>query len=81
MNLDHIRLPPVSRKFYNKLLLVFPPINPLDIHKGTDMIDIQRSAAQQEVLDYIHKVVVDSDTEEGPVFTTIWDKFKYVFTA
>lgn len=57
MNIDHIQLPPVSEKFYTRIKEVFPAINPLDIHKDTNMIDIQRNAAQQEVIEYIGKYV------------------------
>lgn len=78
MNIDHIKLPPVSQKFYDRLIQTFPPLNPLDIKKSTDMIDIHRNAAQQEVLEYI-KQSVRSEDSEGNIKLTFWDRFKYVF--
>lgn len=76
MNIDHIKLPPVSQKFYDRLMLAFPPLSPLDINKDTDMIDVHRNAAQQEVIAYIQKAVVKDHSETK---LTFWEKFKYVF--
>lgn len=58
MKLDKIKLPPVSEEFFNNLKSVFPPINPLDIKPDTSMIEIQRNAAQQEVIKFIENSVV-----------------------
>lgn len=77
MNIDHIKLPPVSKKFYDRLLQTFPPLDPLDIHKDTDLIDIHRNAAQQEVIHYIQKAVRQEDTSHKD--PNLWERFKYVF--
>ncbi len=74
MKLDSTRLPPISNKFYDRLVSTFPPINPLDINTNTNMIDIQRNAAQQEVIQYIKQSV---RIEENSSMSII-DKIKYV---
>jgi len=73
MKIDHIKLPPVSQKFYERLVSAFPPLDPLDIKKDTSMIEIQRSAAQQEVLYFIKQAVVK---ESNPPKDNIWNRFK-----
>ena len=77
MTINHITLPPVSSKFYDRLVQAFPPLSPLDINKGTDMIDIHRNAAQQEVIHYISKYVTKDTNVDTR--TTVWERFKYLF--
>ncbi len=74
MNIQRIKLPPVSLEFYNTLVEMFPPLNPLDIKEDTPMIYIQRRAAQQEVLNMIESVVRET---EGKLNSSIWDKFSF----
>lgn len=75
MNIDHIRLPPVSQKFYDRLITAFPPLNPLDIKKHTDMIDVHRNAAQQEVIQFIKQAVrIEHSNTDKPV--SIWERLK-----
>jgi len=77
MNINHVKLPPVTQKFYDKLIETFPPLNPLDIKKSTDMIDVHRNAAQQEVIQYIKQSVKKEESTNTNI--TFWDRFKYVF--
>ena len=72
MILNSINLPPVSSKFYEKLLEVFPAISPLDINKDTSIIELQRNAAQQEVLLYIARSV-RKEVEE-PQSVSLWSR-------
>lgn len=76
MNIQNIKLPPVSRQFYDRLVEVYPPINPLDIKKDTNMIDIQRNAAQQEVIQFIKNAVRKEQSNTGNM--TFWERLKYV---
>lgn len=77
MNLERVKLPPVSKKFYDTLVDCFPPLDPLDIKEGTTMISIQRRAAQEEVLNMIKAVAVQDD--KGNVKrNNIWDKFSLI---
>jgi hypothetical protein len=77
MDIDYMRLPPCSKKFFERVVMAFPPLSPLDIKEGTPMITIQRNAAQQEVIEYIRQAVVnDPDAEEA---RSLWERFKYVF--
>ncbi len=73
--IESLQLPAVSQKFYDRLVTTFPPLDPLDINKDTSMIDIQRSAAQQEVLQYIYTVVRKEGTAPPD---TLWGRFKYI---
>lgn len=78
MTLSNISIPPVSSKFYNKLLQVFPPLSGLDVTKDTNLIELHRRAAQDEVLHYISKVVQHpvEDTQDKP--STVLERIKYV---
>lgn len=76
MNIDHIQLPPVSEKFYNRLQRAFPAINPLDITEDTTILSIQRNAAQQEVIEFISKAVKKEEPDKNSSFLS---RFKYVF--
>jgi len=67
------KLPPVTQQFYERLERVFPPINHIDIKPDTDMIDIQRKAAQQEVLAFIKEAV--QKEEPSHVKESFWTKF------
>lgn len=77
MNIDHIALPPVSEKFYNRLKKAYPPMNPLDININTKMIDIQRNAAHQEIIEYISKAVRKEEPDINN--KSFLSRFKYVF--
>lgn len=61
--MDSIKLPRISSKFYEVLEYTFPALRPADITSSTTMIDIQRNAAQQEVLDFIKRSVREDGTE------------------
>jgi uncharacterized protein (DUF1697 family) len=76
MKIDHIKLPPVSKKFYDTLIRAYPPMDPLDIKENTSMIEIQRNAAQQEVIQFIEQAVRKEQSTDKPM--SIWERFKYV---
>lgn len=78
MNIDSFKLPPVSDKFYNILIQTFPPLSPLDITHDTNMIDVHRNAAQQEVLAFIHKAVRTTEQDEATpsLLNRIINRFK-----
>lgn len=57
MELKAIESPLISRAFYERLISVFRPIAYNDITIDTNIIDIQRRAAQQEVIEYIRRNV------------------------
>ena len=75
MNLDNIKLPPVSNKLFDKIQAAFPPMHPLDVDESTTMIDVHRNAAQQEVIEYIKKYLT-KDTEYTPV--SFLEKLKHI---
>lgn len=68
------KLPPVSQQFYERLERVFPPLNPVDIKEDTNMIEIQRNAAEQRVLAFIKEAV--QKEEPTHVKENFWTKFK-----
>lgn len=76
MKIEVDELPPVSQKFYDKLIIAFPPIDALDIKKDTNMIDVHRNAAQQEVIQYVSKVVRGEPSTIHEL--NIWGRLKYV---
>ena len=67
-------LPTVSKRFYNKLITVFKPLDPMDINEDTSMISIQRNAAQQEVIKFIEQAV----SKETHTELSLLDRIKYV---
>lgn len=78
MRLETTRIPPVSREFYERLIVAFPPIDPRNITPETSMLEIQRSAAQQEMIKFIEQAVRPSSGE--PEIThkpkTMWERLK-----
>lgn len=76
MQLERIQLPPVSKRFYDQIRTTFPPIDARDIKPGTTMIEVQRRAAQQEVISFIENAVRETETEYKP--TTLYERLKYV---
>ena len=76
MKIDNVKLPPVSQSFFNRLQAAFPPLDPLDIKKDTDMIEIQRNAAQQEVIKFISNAVRKENSHQPK---TWWERFKHIW--
>ena len=79
MKIDTIKLPPVSEKFYDRLITAFPPMNPLDVKEDTNMIQVHRNAAQQEVIQYI-KQAVRKEANKAYKSNSFWERLKYVFS-
>lgn len=77
MRIESFKVPPVSKEFYERLLLAFPPIRHSDIKEGTSEIKIQRKAAQQEVVDFVKNAVAQSyNMDYKPL--SIKDRIKFV---
>lgn len=76
MHFERMKVPPVSTEFYERLILAFPPIDPRRITPETSMIEIQRLAAQQEVIEFIKNAVPEavlvSTTEPETTVKPTW---------
>lgn len=53
------RVTAISQQLFNELERAFPPLNHHNINSDTTMIEVQRNAAQQEIIDYIHRKCPD----------------------
>lgn len=67
MELQKRESPLISTAFYQKLISVFPNVSSDDITPNADMIELQRKAAHQEVINYIGKHVGESYKEIKPL--------------
>lgn len=72
MKLEKVKLPPVSTSFFEELQKAFPKLDPRDIKADTDMIQIQRNAAQQEIIEYIRPFVKPDGGK--PEKKTLWNR-------
>lgn len=59
--------PLISKEFLNDLMDAFPPLSNKNIQEHTSIIQIQRHAAQRDVIDWIlNKIPVTDITEYKP---------------
>lgn len=61
MQLNSLKIPPVSKEFYQQLVLAFPPLTHNYIKDDTSEIKIHRKAAEQRVIEYISRAVKESN--------------------
>lgn len=73
MRLKDMRIPPVSQEFYDRLIAAFPPLDPRSIKPDTTLIQIQRWAAQQEVIEFIRDAVPELRTNKKKQLDDIKD--------
>jgi len=78
MKLEALRIPPVSKEFFERLVLAYPPIREGDIREGVSEIKIHRKAAQQEVIEFIRNAVVKSYSMDDYKPLSIKDRIKFV---
>jgi hypothetical protein len=78
MDLQSIKLPPVSKQFYDSILRTFPPLQSRDVKESTSMITIQRNAAQQEVVQYIEQSVRRNNSNSNK--HNLWNRIKYAIS-
>lgn len=75
MDITKVDMPNISPRFYEELENRFPRVSGTSINRNTDIIDLHRQAAQEEVLDYIgrHTTKRNNNTR-----STIWSRLKFI---
>lgn len=73
-------IPPVSKAFFDQLVKTFPPLDVMGINSNTSLIDIQRKAAEQAVIEWIKRAVKAEELIINPKRTTLLQQIGALFS-